>query len=397
MSLSNFGQAVADKVRDLACQALNNPLIDGRQWGSDPPFRGGGVADNPLTRRWYNGKIDALKALVCNEPTPTPQDETFPPTVSGGQCPGVLYRAFARRVRSNGNGPPGDPACEYFDDGEILVATGLIGPVEGIDSTVVPTSDPSVSTREWFLRHAGGQVILGGFLTGCPDAGFFDLRLEREDGLPDECGDRVTPYQPVNIYNFNNETVTYVDNSNNTTNVLGDFRLFAPIFLPGSIQVPFTFNAGGLTLNGKLDLNGEVSFSPSFEFEIGSDENPLPGPEFDPDSQPGTPEEPSEEQLRLIVGAWVRIVEAGRRSTMVSQGGVVSYYPRWGILKFQVRSPGGIVLTEGIDLKAPEVFVPAPEVGSVIGVQFVPYYGSKSAVRLAFASVPPEDVLVPEE
>jgi hypothetical protein len=61
---------------------------------------------------------------------------------------------------------------------------------------VEPTGNPAVFVRRWFITHGGGEANLGGFFTGCDNAGFFDLRLVRADGQPDNCGDGEDGYEP---------------------------------------------------------------------------------------------------------------------------------------------------------------------------------------------------------
>ena len=381
MSLSAFGQAVADKVRELACNALSNPLIDGRQWGSEPPYRGIGVGDNPLTRRWYNRTIDSYRALVCNEPTPTPIDDTFPPyPFSGGQCCDSRYRVNLSGLESD-NSPGTRQASPPF--GRVVgTRTGLSA--QGFPSVWVQVRDCAGTLLEEFV---------GAFNTQEQADSWVITSVQVIEGN-DDCGDGREPYNPTPTYIFSNVEITYTDNSNEANTALGDFVLIAPVFLPGAITIPFTVDVGGLTLNGTLNLDGTVEFDVNIDLTGGGAGDPVDGDEFPSDDNPDpTTEEPTEEQLRTIVGAWVTLVDQGRRTTIVTAGGTISYYPRWGTLKFRVRTPGGISLSEGVDLKTDQVFVPAPPNASSIGVEFVPYYGSLATIRLAYADVTPIDLV----
>lgn len=104
----------------------------------------------------------------------------------GGQCAGVVYNIYATRIRNNGNGPPIDPACEYFNDGELLVWGGAIGPIGGV-STELERINDTVVLRLWKISDANETRTLGGFFEGCNGAGYFNFRVERADGEPDEC------------------------------------------------------------------------------------------------------------------------------------------------------------------------------------------------------------------
>lgn len=379
MSVGDFATGLKRAVQSAVCQALNSPLIDGRQWGPNPPFTGTSVADNPLSRFWYSSTLDAAKYLLCNIPERTPEEDLFPPPFEGGQCP-VQYRV---RTQATFNF---EGFSSTLVSGEFIVD----GPISGV--SVQSGNFPECglgSAQAVVLGTASGSVVTQcrGQAVSISGAGI--ASLVRVDGLPDECGDRPGPYEPTNIYVLVDQSITYIDNSNNEQTILGDFNLFAPIFLPGSVTFPFTVDVGGLTLNGTLDLNGEFNFSPSLELTVGTEENPEVGPEFDPSEQPDPTEEPPDiEQFSTIVGCWANLVDMGRRTTKVSQNGEVSYYPRWGILKFVVLTEDGLALSEGTDLKTDRVYVPAPPSGNVIGARFIPYYGSRCTFQLAFTTRP---------
>jgi hypothetical protein len=177
--------SVKDFVRDGTPQSLTG--------------QAGQASYRAACRRWARGegrqseRADNLYGEIC-EPYlkdigEWPGDEGTTDGTVGGQCPGVIYNCTAIRIRNNGNGPPADDPCEYFDDGRLTVASGLIGPIRGLFSTT-ENAAPGVDTRRYFIRHGDGlEANLGGFFTGCPNAGFFSLQCTRADGLPDTCGD----------------------------------------------------------------------------------------------------------------------------------------------------------------------------------------------------------------
>ena len=104
-----------------------------------------------------------------------------PPFV-GGQA-GVRYNVFARRIRSTGpfNRPPPGPGCA--DDGVILVAPNLLGPINAIRIVETTTDNFGFVTNRWSISHGNGQEYnIGGLVNGCPNAGFFNFSVERVDG-----------------------------------------------------------------------------------------------------------------------------------------------------------------------------------------------------------------------
>ena len=380
--MSNFVEAVGAILRDRTCNLLSNPLIDGRQWGGRSPYVGEGVATNPLTRRWYNNTIDGLKRIFCDDPTPTDEEDLFPvPPFQGGQCEGVNYSFTIGGFYTSpeGNVPvsvEADCSQPSLDNGPGPIS--LEQNVPGQFNTIRARIRFGDNRTRVFLTTTAGTTQH--FLTGM---------AVRCDGLPDDCGGiGPSPYQPTNIFNFT-ENITYIDNSETSITELGDFNLFAPIFLPGSIQIPFTLDVGGVNFSGTLNADGTFNISPSFNFDFGSDNDPSPIVEPELPEDPEFDIEPSEDQESRIVGAWVVLTDDPTQATQIFEGGVTHFYPRAGLLKFRMAvGNAGFSYSAGIDVKTRRAYIPVPSTGRAIGADWFGYYGTPADVTLAYARLP---------
>lgn len=400
--MSSFVESVTGILRDRTCNLLANPLIDGRQWGPRPPFVGDGVGSNPLTRRWYNNAIDGLRSIFCDGPVEQ-VDNVLPP-FTGGQCDCGEYRiTFVYRARNSANtssmtrrvrGPilgvrvtqqslgTEGPACAA-GSGNTSVNFLIQANCRGMKGNFNP--EPPCSDQAW--RTAGSQVC-------CPATDSNVYKLISYTVFPsanqtEDCGDPPPIYEPVNVFNFT-ENITYIDNSNNTVNELGDFNLFAPIFLPGSIQIPFNLNVGEVNFSGSLFPNGTINISPDFNIQVGSENDPSPTDEPDLDEDQEYEIEPSEEQESRIVGAWVVVTQDSARATQVAEGGVTHFYPRQGILKFRMAfGSSGFTYSPGVDVKTRRAYIPVPRTGRAIGADWFGYSGNSATVTLAYAEITP--------
>jgi hypothetical protein len=304
---------------------------------------------------------DNLYTWICDIPqgdAPPPP----PPQFEGGQCPGVTYNATAIRISSNGNGPPSDPPCQYTNDGRILVATGLTGPISGVGSEVISAGSPNVFTRRWFITHAGGEFNLGGFFTGCPEAGFFGFEFNRADGLPDDCGDPGPDIpdetDPIEV----SVTIIYGDDNEYSLTVP---VIFAPVYvaLDGTVNVPVSI--GEINLNGTLELFPDFNFNPEFTFT-----GPDPGPEGDPvpetpdipDGTDGGEDDEPPEPESSVIGVFVdcAIQSSGKPSGIYREIGPDIYAPRLGTVKFAVRFGGRLFWSEDLPIKTLRGYIPNP-------------------------------------
>jgi len=386
--MATFTEAVAGILRDRTCNLLSNPIIDGRQWGPRPPFVGEGVATNPLTRRWYNNAIDGLRSLFCE--APVEEIDNVLPDFSGGQCPGSRYQVnwSASYSWERTNGTTSTTNLTNVTSGQCNFAPFILGPISGIriDTSNLPALQividagngarvVSSTTLPQFKSYKGGSGTIN-TISVCP-------------GFDDDCGDPPPEYKPINIFNFT-ENIEYIDNSETTNIQLGDFNLFAPIFLPGSIQIPFSLNVGEVNFSGSLFPNGTINISPDFNIGVGSQNDPSPTDEPDLDDDEEYEIEPSEEQESIIVGAWVVVTQDSARATQVAEGGVTHFYPRQGILKFRMAfGTSGFTYSQGIDVKTRRAYIPVPRTGRAIGADWFGYSGNAATVTLAYAEITP--------
>lgn len=383
--MATFLEAVTSAVRGGVCNVLSNPLVDGRQWGPRPPFVGDGVATNPLTTRWYNNTIDGLRSMFCDAPAEQEDPgERFPIPFAGGQCE-LVYQYVVKVQTQSGNGTINANGKTWGPITGYRVVKGA-GSVQGFVTSRSPTTAqfcgiPAGSIGPLQERQIFNVASSQTFTTD-------SFELIGPCSGQDNCGNIPPVYNPINVFNFTTN-IEYTDNSNNTYNELGDFNLFAPVFLPGSVTIPFNLSLGGVEFSGDLFPNGTINLKPGFEFNIGSPRDPGSTENFDEPPDPEFEQEPSEEQEAEIVGAWVFITTDPSRATGLMENGVTHLYPRAGILKWKIAGGvGGYVYSEGQDLKTRRTWVPIPRSGRVIGADFFGYYGSKGRVILAYAKVP---------
>lgn len=381
-----FVEAVGNAARNGLCGLLANPLIDGRQWGGPPPFRGEGVANNPLTRRWYNNAIDGLNRIFCDRPAPQP--DNFPEPFQGGQCP-LPYVITVERTSDVSQpassfhrvlGPIG--GVRFIDVSPTTGRLQILSSAVGLQTNVCGAVGPA-GPIEWRDAGVGGSNFVS---DNNPTATITNIQ---PCGHADDCGNPPPiPYNPAPVFNFNTN-IDYTDNSGQTFNELGDFNLLAPIFLPGSVQIPFTVNVGGVDLNGNINVDGSIDISPSVEVNVGGDGNPAPIDQPVIPDDPDYPEdEPEEQQESQIVGAWVIVTKDSPRATVIADGPFPQFFPRQGVLKFRIALGGTFTHGPPIDIQTRRAYVPVPRSGRVVGADFFPYYGSEASVTLAYATVP---------
>jgi len=379
--MATFTEAVGAILRERTCNLLSNPLIDDRQWGPRPPFVGDGVGTNPLTRAWYNNLIDGLRAIFCDSPVEE-TDNVLPP-FTGGQCPIRYNVSFSTQGIPDGSEEPIDFSGTSGGSNSQKPLGPLGGPVVGPASSFSvggtcasgSTIATGVSTAEgnWLQSCFPTVTVVSHSISGVSPARANDV---------DDCGDPEPEYKPINIYNFT-QNIEYIDNSETTNIQLGDFNLFAPIFLPGSIQIPFSLNVGEVNFSGSLFPNGTINIQPSLTVNVGQDDDPVGvnNEEEEPEEDEEYEVEPEPEQEWDLVGCWVFVTKEASQATQVAEGGVTHYYPRTGIIKFRIAySSRTFVYSQGIDIKTRRAFIPAPKIGRAIGVDFFSYFGSEATV-----------------
>lgn len=244
-------------------------------------------------------------------------------------------------IRVGGLGTASAPPLDFSRDG----SNNAVGSFTG--------SDP-----EGIQKNQGDNQVTGLFQYES---------ITRVDGLPDNCGGSSPAGRPFIDLGVD---VTYEDNSTNTVNEGGNFRLFAPITnLSGEFSFPFNLDVGEINLNGEINFNGEVSFSPTFEFGLGSepDEPPVTVPDNDPEG----------ESSEKIIGVKVYVTGNNNRFTTTIPQGVNPdiLIPRAGSVQFLVMAGQRKAWTADIPVKSAIAYIPCPTVDGALAVAGTPSVG----------------------
>lgn len=367
--MPNFTDALADAVRTTTCGILaSNENIQG-WWARNTSL--------PFTDALAAG-ASSLRRGLCDNPTPVP---TTPNSVGNrGQCPDTIYR-FSRTYRTFKDGMMIDEDTRIDDvRGRIVPATfdgfgagiaigyrvGVGSPFPGVDQYVYFPTDGQTATRT--INEI--TPIFGP--NNCPD---------------DSSNDSPIPYDPPPTQ----INVTYVNNEGDTITELGDFNLLLPIFLPGSVTIPFDVNFGGNTVNGTLNLNGEINIDISPGRQPDDTVTDTEPPELPPGQEP---EDPETERRIIGVHVFTTLPPNTSVTTIFQEDGPNIFAPRGGSVRFLVTGGGGSSWTTDIDIKGDRQYIacPAPQGAiSVVGNELPG--GTVSLIRV-YGSVP--SYLIPD-
>lgn len=315
----------------------------------------------PGLRDFFNDRINQSRRLIgCTSPDVEPP----PPEFEGGQCPGVSYRLdvvhSATATLCNGTSPA--PNGPFTENG---VAT-LVGPVTSITtytaSTVCPNGRPSrygvrytdqggARTRQTELNSTAARYFENisvspslVYLSGSPSGG--------------DCGSLPPVYPPPIDIDIDID-IDYDDDDGNPISITIPFT-FAPFIVnfDGSISAPFSFDFGGFTFDGSLELSPEIDVNinlPKLPRGTGQ------GTEGLPPGPPADEVEPLEAEEKII-GLVVS-------STVVNQGALTQvdadiipdlWIPRLGSVKFAYSFGGTTFWSSDIDVKSTRTFIPCP-------------------------------------
>jgi len=355
--MAGFGEAVRDAARTGLCNYLNF-AENGRSWVNEI---------SPVSIPDF-GKY--VRRLACDNPDPLPG----PPSLEGGQCPGVAYR------------------YRWLVDG------GAVGIVESGQS-------PRVATGPLTLTDNGAAPgdLYEAFINGVnfyrsnpydPDAFNFEIfGIERLDGLPDDCGDQPVPPPPpfppggdtVSV------TVNWTTNEGDTFIETGDLRIFAPVVIaPVTVIAPVRIELPDISFDGNIVL------SPDFNIELkppsfrrGPGDTDAPPPPENPDTSPTTPQDDS---TRRVIGAIATVTSDpsnGLATEVGSADGPDLFVPRMGTLSFRVRAASSLSWTAPFDIKTTRQFIPAPENVQVLDAIASPNPNYSIAVTLVYSDSQP--------
>lgn len=280
-----------------------------------------------------------LRRIVCDEPGP----DAPPPPFQGGQCPGVPYNV--RAVNPQGNTTTLVLARGPFSKLQLESTSG--------GNTALVYSAFDFSTGQPFTDR---RQLLSGSWT--------NPTVVRADGQPDDCGD---PDPDIPEFPPQGDTINidfdYTDNSGQTTNVQGDFTLFAPILIaPLTIVAPITVNLPDLNFDGQLTLAPEFNIELSPRSPSGRGTNITNEPEAEPD--PNDPDEPEDCSDRKLLGLLLVLAvgDNPRPSQIFPLAEVPDLLvPRAAYVWWVVRVGGRSVFLPPVEVKTDAQFVPAPQ------------------------------------
>lgn len=294
--------------------------------------------------------ISGLRRLRGCDPAndPPPPEPLF----EGGQCQGVQYRIFfTRNNTQTGVRQPEEQAG--FRNGPLTVTQVSPAPT---------TCGDGVASPEVYIHSANDTPTSGLPLNNsgagaCTNFPFnTSIRVERADGLSDDCGDPPPVFPPPSNINIDVD-VEFTDEGDNIVNVTVPItiRPFTVNF-NGDIKFPFDFDLGG------IEFNGDFSFDPEFNFNVGGPTLP-PGPidiePGDPDPTPPVPPAPRDNKVQgVLVTA---TVAPNVETSSYNNGGIPDIYvPRLGSVKFAYSFGARTVWSNDIDVKGTNVFIPCP-------------------------------------
>lgn len=340
--MSSFLDAISDAVRTTACGIISvNDEINGFLEGVGLP----GASD-------YADRTRALRRQLCDN-----DDDTVPVTqsqVTGGQCPGIEYRAGAPGVTTSS------------------VSRG-IGPL-----SVSTTTGENNGRPTWTLTF----VWAGGLTGGSGVQSFFDdgpsptiserytgVVATRVDDQLDTCGDGPTPPIPPYVPTPITVNISYQNNQEITVNEDVDITIFSPqVNLIGGIFAPVVISGN------TFQLIGTAKFSPEFKLEISPEVNigtgggntDSPGPNPD---RPYPEPTPNPSERRVIVGAVVTAVDVSTRQDFIPQDGNPDIaIPNLGFISFYIATENDRAWTADIPIKNVRTYIPCPVAGGAIDV-----------------------------
>lgn len=366
--MPNFTDALATAVRGATCGILStNENIQG-WWARNTNIPFTGTLANAAT---------ALRQSLCDQPDPVPD---IPPFFQGGQCSDTFYEF---RYDAISFFPDGTVANEDFDRG----GTGF-GPFGTTYIDIGPGLVPQIG----FTR--GGQLFSSwGAPSGMGSYDVFNFRVTVLSG-PNDCGidspDSPAVPVPNPLPGPAPISVTYINNEGDEVTQLGDFNLSLPIFLPGSVNIPFEVNFPDVTINGDLNLDGtiEVNIEPGRQPDDTETDDPVPV--LPPGQEPVDPE-----TERRIIGVHVFTTLPANTNvtTIFQEDGPNIFAPRGGSVRFLILGGGGASWTRDIDIKGDRQYIPCPAQQGAISVIANELPGGTVSLQKVYASIP--EYLIP--
>ncbi len=284
-----------------------------------------------------------------------------PPTGSGGQCDGVLYRVRLRVLK-----PDGTLLTDRFDGGQY---PGAMGPVS-------QRPGPGAGQVSIFVAYNSGNSEFK-FLQATPSGGdeftIAETEYQRVDGQPDDCGNAPgTPsYSGDDDISYDAPDGTPVTDPVNVVVNPPLFQLNGDIVIGGTVVGP-TYEVG-YTLNA---LNGDINLN----FSGGNPDASQCDPqgETDSDPPPNDEEEPEDDPVGELIGVIVVVdTSADYGSATVYGDGTPPdlLFPRVGSISFGVVRGGQRAWLNPIDVQGLRTYIPVPIPGAAIAYTGKPITG----------------------
>lgn len=402
----NFSNSIKDGIRGIFCE-LANDAANFQSWFTTFPVPGSGPSNDIELFRRFNFARMAYRNLCNREPPPVPDPPFF-----GGQCEGIPYNVYfdlqyeqyaalsgTWEFRADTRGP--STAIGPITNIYVVEKPGTVGGVAVTDYEIwmEAADDPNPEFPETTVLQARNLEI--------------QIRVERVDGLPDDCGnllpDPVPPPPPG--WNRDDIDITYEGDDGNTYNLTFPIVFgYADLDVNGNFYIPFRINvAPTFTGNFDIELNGRFTFGgpgadgPDFDidFDFGGDGRddrrvgPGGGPprfptDYDTDLDDEEPPEPFDDAQEeeepperaseegVIRAAWVITTQnsANFPTTIPQQENPDVYVPDLGLISFGIRAgQRSIGWTEDIRIKNTNQFVPCPWDGGAVLVRGTPRPG----------------------
>ena len=369
--MPNFTDALEGAVRSTTCGLLAaNDNIQG-WWARNP--------DLPFTDTLAAGATAARRAL-CDNPSPVPN---IPSDIGDrGQCSDTTYRVRFRYREFN------DQGAQIRE--RISSNIFFFG---GLKDYRLPNTSVGQSSIGycWETCTPPGDVSTFIFDTSAGNTATKEIIEYEVVSGPDNCGG-VAPDQPAPIFRPGPQpiSITYIDNSNTEITELGDFNLLVPVFLPGSITIPFNVDFGGVQIDGRLNINGDITF----EISPGRQPDDTVTDTEPPALPPGQePDDPETERRIIGVHVFTTLPPNTPVTTIFQEDGPNIFAPRGGSVRFLVTGGGGSSWTRDIDIKGDRQYIACPAPQGAISVVANELPGGTVSLIRVYGSIP--EYLIP--
>lgn len=337
--------------------------------------------------------IRLAQRLTCNrEPS-----AGYAPEFEGGQCP-TLYAIQADGVVNR----PAPASPLSFT----ITIANVLGPISVARVTTTTNDIVFQVIAQPNVANPDGDYTEVIFANAVPNGFTIDSYTltgpNRQDGLPDDCGNAVPPVPPSQPgQRTTNINFTYTDNSSNDIDIDASVT-FGDIVLGinGDVTIPFQVTYDDIlpfTFNGTLNLNtGDIEYSPGNKGYppskqpngdgYNTDDPPEPLPDVPEDAIPPSANDDEPEYQRVIRGAFVTVVTDDSRGTVIDQATAPDIIaPNLGYINFAVAVSDKVGWTPDIPVKNHRFFCECPWVGGAIEVRGTPRPGVTWVITPVYA------------